>query len=196
MIYLISTNRPEWAEFAYQQYLKVGEGSLIVLDNSPDGIPFWKDKAQHFHIPQCKNVGEMFNWFCDNYHGEYDLFYMDDDIEIGSDTIPKMKAEFKNGYDCVKLCQVYVTDRHTGKSALWRRRAKHIGAAWMARSSLWRLSRFENIKIGGVIAYFRDLLDYNCRFLTEPLANYILHDKNVILKRIMFDFNLPQITLK
>ncbi len=161
MIYLLSTNRPNWAEFAYKQYKKAG-GDLVVLDNSEKGIFFWEDKGEHHHIPQCKNVSQMFNWYLDRAPND-DIFYMDDDIEIYPDTMYEMRKWLRLGYDCVKLLNVYVTDMRTGERTTWHRREKNVGAAWMASRDLWKCARFNEKTIEGVCHYFMALWDYNCR---------------------------------
>jgi len=195
LIYLLITNRREWAEFAYKQYLKTIGCKLIVLDNTEFGIDFWKNKAdcQHYHIPECDNISKMFNWFADQYQGNDDLFYMDDDIEIATETLPTMIENFKYGYDCVKLCNVYVT--HGDKSGFWNRKAKHIGSVFISKFELWQNARFNPDQLEGVCYYFMDLNNYNCRFIQKRLANYHIHDKNVVLKESHFKFTLPKIEL-
>jgi len=192
---LLSTNRPGWAEFAYRQYLKTSGCRLVVLDNYNERSKFWgKADCEYHHIPEKENVSQMFNYFADLYKGNEDLFYMDDDIEISKYTISIMEKAFEFQYDCVKNCQVYVT--HENKSGVWHRRAKNIGACWMAKNNLWQNARFKENTVEGVCFYFMDLWDYNCRLLLRPdLANYMIHDKNVILRASKFRFNLDKIIL-
>ena len=190
MIYLLSTNRPEWASFAYTQFLKTTSCRLVVLDNSKEGDIYWSTKdCEYHHIPQLENVSQMFNYFADQYKGDEDLFYMDDDIEISKDTVPIMYKAFEQGYDCVKNCLVKVT--HGEKQGLWHRRANQVGACWMSKNNLWQRARFRENTVEGVCVYWSELWDYNCRYLFLPdLANYLIHDNNVILRASKFEFIL------
>jgi len=201
MIYLLSTNRKDWAEFAYEQWMKCESANLVVLDNSKECIDFWKIKSInneciHHWIPQCENVSQMFNWYLDNNPPDEDLFYMDDDIELSGETLSEMSSWLNVGWDCVKLCKVYVTNIKNNKSGIWLRKAKHIGACFLISKDLWKSARFREDTVEGVIFYFISLNDYNCRYLHKPLANYMIHNDNVILKESMFNFNMNKIQLQ
>ena len=177
--------------------MKVSDAELIVLDNSPAGIEYLKTRAdEYFHIPEVDNVAKMFNWYLDNGNpADDEIFYNDDDIEISVDLIPKMREALTQGYDCVKVCSCYVTDVKAGKSAIWNRKAKHITAAWMASRHLWKKGRFREDLVDGGILYFTALNDFNCRFLFEPLINYMIHDDNLVMKRSMYKFTLDLVSL-
>jgi len=186
VIYTIWTNRPDWAEFAFEQFKKAEKAVgciLIVIDNSENGIEFYKDKcAEYFHVPQCENVGAMFNWFLDNYDSkDHDLFYMDDDIWIYPETLPEMAKYLKMGFDCVKLTRVGVTDLKTGNKDTWTRRSRNVGAAWLASRDLWRSQRFDSLPRNSFCMYWVRMGDYNCKFIHKVLADYMIHNKNVAL---------------
>jgi len=186
MIYLISTNRPKWAEFAYKQYLKASidvNCHLVVLDNSKKGIKFYRGKtADYFHLPQLENVGATFNWFLDNFDAKgEDLFYMDDDVEIFDHTVSEMAQYLGHGWDCVKLSKVGVLDVKSGNRDTWTRRSRGVGSVWLANFDLWSSQRFDEKAKNSVCGYWLRMCDYNCKFIHKILATYMIHDKNVTL---------------
>jgi hypothetical protein len=190
-IYLISTNRPEWGEFAFAQYLKC-PGKLVVLDNSKDGVDFWKSEIpkgaidyKYYHLPHCSNEGEMYNWFVKEYQdSKLDLFYMDDDVEISSEineifnwTLPE-----RGGWDCVWLNSVYITDAKTNVSFLYNREDARVGSVWYCKNDLWKKTTFSPT-VGGCHAWRKEVLRWgNVKRIRDPLANFLIHDTNQELR--------------
>lgn len=187
---MLTTNRPEWAEFAFKQYQKFG-GDLVVLDNAQKPNPFWKCADEYFHLPELENTGQMFNHFSRQYQGYDHLFYMDDDIQI-RETLRYQMEKWLDQYHLIFLNQVFVTCGN--KSALWVRRNKNIGAAFLISREIWQTSYFnEKLPCSGVIQYFAGLVDCNIKNVHQPMANYFIHDKNLVMRENHFNFNLPKV---
>lgn len=188
MIYLISTNRPQWAEFALEQAHKWC-CKIVVLNNSPKPIPFWKVHADElFHIPQCENVSQMFNYFVEKYQGDDDIFYMDDDIEVHLNSRFVMEGYLKSGWDLVINSKFFVTCGQQTKTCV--RKIKGAGAGWLASEDVWREGRFAPSTKEGVYAYMRDLVDYkgvNVKTIWTPLMNLLVHDRNDVWTEKMFN---------
>jgi len=194
MIYLLSTNRPKWAEYAYRQYKRFEDYDLVVLDNTKKGIPFWKKNADfHYHLPELDNVSQMYNWFLEN-HPLDNIFYADDDMEYHPDLKETMEKYLNTGWDLVTNCRRYVTC--DGKSEFFHQNPIGVGASWMASKSILKLSTFDESTVDGVCRYMRDLTinhQANTKRILEPMVNLQIHDDNVLLRKEQFDFNQPLI---
>lgn len=193
VIYLITTNRADWAPFAYEQWKKWSNSRLVILDNSKESIDFWKDiECEHHHIPQCNNIGEMFNWFVAQYKGDEHLFYMDDDIELSSG-IPEIEINLRY-FNCVLLNNVYVSQREKKRTWKWIRNDINVGSAWLAHKDFWPTLKFRHSN-EGVGAVMRDVLNYRASVahIYKPLTNYMLHEKNVVFKEEMFEGKFEEV---
>lgn len=197
MIYLLSTNRPDWAEYAHRQYKRFVNAKLIVLDNTKDGIEYWVKHADlHCYLPNCKNVGQMFNWYLDNYEIDDYLFYADDDIEYHPKIQDVMINYLKSGYDLVINSSMFASN--STRSCLFIRKPWCVGAAWMITKEVIKLDRFGDTKIAGSCEYLKKLINplmhgVNFKNIFTPFVNLIVHKNNVAQKKDHFIFNLPRV---
>jgi hypothetical protein len=163
------------------------------LDNSKVYNPFWQKVAHwYFHVPELKNVSQMFNFFLDN-HPADDLFYADDDNEYHPEIRKIMEKYLKCGFDLVLNPKMYVS--HNDKAALFLRKPRNVGSCWMVSKDVLRLARFNETTIEGVCDYLKSLIDdfkVNYKTIYYPLVNLLLHDRNMVLKNKNFDLVLPK----
>lgn len=194
IIYLLSTNRSKWCEFAYRQYKRFNGYSLVVLDNTQSGISFWKEKADfHYHLPELENVSQMYNWFLSN-HPLDNIFYADDDVEYHPDLRIKMEKYLEMGWDFITNCNRYVSN--SNGSSYFDKNPIGVGSGWMASKHILKLSKFKEDTVDGICSYVRDLIvlyKVNVKTIYERLQNLIVHDSNVLQRESHFKFELPRI---
>lgn len=196
IIYLIYTNRKAFAKFAYAQWKKFPGTRLVVLDNAKNKINYWDEVGcEHHYIPECTNQSQMYNWFVDKYEGDEHLFLMDDDIEL-SPNITSI-VQYLDDWDVIFLNRVYVTSKEQNKSSIWIRKERQIGAAFLCHNQIWMDTQFDGKAKTGGMYRFHDNIRYrtNKKYLYEPLANYIIHEDNLVMKNIHFEFNLEKVEL-
>ncbi len=199
--YVISTNtqiRPEWSKFAYEQYCKFPGARLVVMDNATDKpSEYWKNlDCDYFHLPECSNVCQMYNWLAKNYPVVCDIFYMDDDIEISSSLVESLKW-LKMGWDFIYFSKLYITSLKQNKSCIWPRKLWNLGSVWIASHSIWRDVTFDEATIDGMYKMHQAIAgNVSIKFEHQIFANCMIHDKNLVMRDKAFNFNLDKVVLE
>ncbi len=202
MKYVLFTNRPERAEFAYEQYLKWPNVELVVIDNYPEYSQYWPERADYYHIPHSKSMNENFNWFVDNYKENDDIFMMDDDVELHY-SISSIGKYIKT-HQVVFINQVYCTHLVDHKTAIWQRRERQIGSVMMISKFIWPNVKFADkggqpdgsYMFHDMIRYMVDKKHVFSDDQGNILVNYLIHpDCAVMWKNCKFNWTLPELHL-
>lgn len=181
MIYLLFTNRPQFAPFALEQYRKCKKSArLVILDNGQTGTAeYLMQTDEYHHIPQCKNTGEMFVWFRNEYKNiRDDILIMDDDIFILSDIVKEQVEWIKRGYDRIhySVCGMYSTTTNRYIETNWS--AAKTGAGFSISKNIWIRGRVKPNN-DWMAYYYISLPEHNLKHIPTVQIIHLIHGENM-----------------
>ena len=180
MIYLLFTNRPNFAKLAVAQFAKLSDITPVVLDNG-EGSDEYKDKCEYLHNKEWTSPTEAFNWFRlqKKYQGE-DILIMDDDAIMHLDVTPIIKEQF-NHFDRVCFSMMGVYDTQTQESGIANWHEANQGFLMALRGNFWHYSIYKGWP-EGMIYYYVKLPYHSARVMPKLVCTHLIHGSNIINK--------------
>lgn len=179
MIYLLFTNRPEFAPFANRQMAKFVGCRFVVLTNTEcvTGEHYPDAEVIYYDV---ENNTEMFNrWQGENVGCTEELFISDDDVWY-ADWVRAFIARHLGYYDRVvlQLCGMFSTVTEEYCVRQWGDISIGTGVAYSAE--LWTQGKWKRHP-DGMVAWHKHFPTHNIKYTCSVGIIHLIHGKNMVL---------------